>query len=144
MIIELQSSDYFSRVGQLNTATNTITECSKESDKLVVGGWYSEVDGRHFAIFANEGRLYVFLGNRTLGVTRETKASDFPFKGHRKFEVIEGGLPVFTKTYTPRSALQGDVTPFLEDEDEDFLIFVKNIINNPDRQKILIEMAGQT
>lgn len=100
-------------------------------------GYYSILSNAFCAVFRSENQLYVRIGDKTVELTGDVEISVHGPPENRVISLKAGGTRVSHSYALSSASIDGDVTPFVEDEDFDFGVFLANIASNPERQAIL-------
>lgn len=136
----MQSVDKFTEVGELDMKSG-IFQALEKIEPVKLQGTYSFVGEDLVALFCFNGRVFVKVGTEIVQITEDTSAVIEAAENENIFRILEGGSQVLAYTYIPQKGIDGDMTPFVDSEDDDFCLFVANIINSPARQGVLIEVS---
>ena len=103
-----------------------------------VDGSYSILSNVFCAVFRMNGELFVRIGDTQVVLSEEVELIVDGPPEERCLSLVVGGIPRLTHNYWLEvTAIEGDVTPFIEDEDSDFGVFLSNISRSPKRQATL-------
>ena len=142
-MIILQSHDQFDLIGRFDPSTFHIEKFSKNAQTSVqsfpIQGSFSEVEGRHTYLYRERGLLFFGLDDNLFEVTDDTIAViERLNKNMNRFNLIQGSnILISVDYYRPKNfpPLGLDPTPFAEEEDYDFLLFVTNVLGDQGRRK---------
>ena len=138
----LQSNDRFDEIAQFDPVTGNYRLLSKKANReLVTGpisGGYSLVGQALLALYRKNEDLFVWIDNREFLVS-DTVSSALIEEGDQKiFRLLDNERPIATFKYSPpvSEIPRGlDPTPFVEEEDFDFGLFLHNVLTEPGRRK---------
>ena len=147
--ITLQSQDKFAELARLSLDTGEVSFVSKHSDPAlkaaVTSGGYSIVNGVMCSLYKVGGGLYLRVGEQALEITDEVEARlDRSPKKHT-FQLLRDGKLLLEFIYSPPKSdipLADDPTPFIEEEDFDFLLFVTNVLKDKSRRQRVYNQAS--
>jgi hypothetical protein len=147
LTITLQSHDRFDDFAEFDVSNDRIAVLSKVREPgRWTGqpqGWYAMVNGHHAMLFNEDHDLYFSYRGRTYPIQDNVSATVQDLGVERKFNLIEGGRPILSIQYAaskqtvPPEFDMTDTAP----EDFDFLLFVKNILEDPARRKFAMGIA---
>jgi hypothetical protein len=108
-----------------------------------VDGWFSEATYGTFMLFKNKNRIYFSVYGTEFMLDDKTAVEVSGPRTKRLLQVIHEDKVIFETYYTPigEGMIKGDPTPFIEDEDFDFGLFVSNISKNPKRKDVFLGKA---
>ncbi len=136
----LESKDHFDQLAELDPDTGTYRFLSrKEQPELATTqscGGYSLIDGTMVSLYRVDGVLYFRVGDQNFKLTDDVTSKLTREVNKQVFWLLEGG-PLFKFEYVPTDQdipLSMDPTPFVEEEDFDFLLFVHNVLAEPGRR----------
>ncbi|WP_216214233.1 hypothetical protein [Amycolatopsis aidingensis] len=101
-----------------------------------VSGHYDYIGGILTVLYRFKGELFIRLGERDFEVSKIESIWHLKKGENREFGLTTKDGSNVKLEYSGKLADSIDVvdmTPFSEEEDFDFGLFVKNVINNPDR-----------
>lgn len=135
----LQSADRFKEVARLENGKLhfLLKESVNDFEARSICGRYSIVDGCALMLYRNDSSIIVGAGNQSVvlndGVSARLK------KGllSNRLVLLKGGEELLSLKYKPKvktPAERVDPTPFVEEEDRDFCLFVCNVVNDHARQ----------
>lgn len=104
-------------------------------------GWYVRSGRELAALFVVSGRLYFRHGKTAVEITEHSRAV-LERRGRKGWlEISSGGEHVVFEYRLPRlwPPLSEDPTPFVQEEDFDFGLFVHNVVKDPARGRRIIE-----
>ncbi|MBA3241759.1 MAG: hypothetical protein H0T60_11085 [Acidobacteria bacterium] len=144
----LQSKDKFSELARLNLDTGEVAFVSKHSDpalkKSVPSGGYSIVNGVMCSLYKVGGGLYLRVGEQAFEITDDVKATLNRSAKKHTFQLLRNENLLLEFIYPPPKLdipLADDPTPFIEEEDFDFLLFVTNVLNDKGRRQRVYNQA---
>ena len=137
----LQSKDVFDQLVDLNTESGAYRVLSRkvhpELPATKTSGTFSIVDDTMLMLYRKNGVLYFRARDRTVELSDDVTSSLTNKHSNRVFQLLKNGKPVIGLTYLPpvhEVPLSLDPTPFMEEEDFDFLLFVHNVLTNTGRR----------
>ena len=137
----LQSEDKFDQLAELDPSTGTYRFFSrKQHPELTIGspaGGYSIINGTTLSLYRRDGVLYFRAGDREFELTHDVISTLTQEDNNRVFQLIRDGNALFILRYPPpvhEVALSIDPTPFVEEEDFDFLLFVHKVLTETGRR----------
>lgn len=138
----LQSNDRFDEMAQFDPATGNYRLLSRKANReLVAGpitGSYSLVGQTLLALYRQNGDLFVWIGDRTFPVA-DTVSSTLTVEGAQKvFRLLDNERLIAILKYSPPVRdvpIELDPTPFVEEEDFDFVLFLHHVLTEPGRRK---------
>jgi hypothetical protein len=141
-----QSQDRIDEVAEFNPATGDIRYLSNagrpEFSHETTRGFYSTLDGHFLAVFVVDGMIRLRVDSADYSIDCETETRFLRAASRNSLLLIDRERVVFRLEYIPRVVqppLEVDHTPFVEEEDHDFALFVHNLLCNPKRRKVFIE-----
>ncbi|WP_204014234.1 hypothetical protein [Virgisporangium aurantiacum] len=115
--------------------TGSLREVDRErsdAGRLPVRGHYGRLDGAIAVFYRFEGDLFVWLRGRSWRAT--TSFLKWRRDGAKSQLVVsDGGGAKAAVAYETESGIEHDPTPFVEDEDFDFGLYVSNVLNDEER-----------
>ncbi len=142
MKVILQSSTVFMEIGELDTLSGDFFVYKKECPSVETDGVYDFIDNDFAAIFFADGQVQVRLAEFSTAATERVSARVIRNHGVNELVISRDGEDVFSYRYTAPEWNSRDPTPFVDKEDEDFCLFISNIINSPER-KALFDPANR-
>lgn len=141
----VQCKELFDRVAEFTPETGQLNEFSRtaEPDRIrgPVRGSYSTIGGRSVVLYRDDGLLWLRVDGEVLALDRRTRVEliELDPDGTEKLLRIAQGMDILMEwSYEPQArTIEGDLTPFVEEEDFDFALFLSNVSLNPDRQDLL-------
>jgi hypothetical protein len=140
-MILLQSNDSFDELGKLNLDTGEISFLSKSQNPqascTLIQGHYAKVGDSLVCLYRFDDVLYLRIGELQFEITDRVLCYLSRELNNRSFKLISDGKELVNVVYTPvkpEIPLNRDPTPFIEEEDFDFMLFIHNVINNFDRR----------
>jgi hypothetical protein len=145
MDIILQCQERFDRLAILHWPSLSITDVEREAVQCgePISGHYSSLGGRFTAFFRCQGDLYL-LQERLLQISERVSSIIEVADNESQLMLLEGGTviaeihAVNAPTVVPIST---DPTPFVEEEDFNFLLFVHNVLTSPDRRERIYQSS---
>ena len=104
-------------------------------------GWFGSLGGTPVALFVREGTLNLLVGDKLLRVDENTTARLTGQGGNRVLTVYIKSSRQVTLPYrrpTPWPPVEVDPTPMIEEEDYDYGLFLRNMIEDPERQRRIL------
>jgi hypothetical protein len=142
----LQSQDAFDTLFELEAPTGPPKELSKSRDPALraahTAGTCSWVDGHFAAIYVRDRRLWVRVDSVEVCVDSDVTAELLRSQELSVFAIRKARMPLLQMQYrVPRidPPLGVDPTPFIDQEDYDFPLFVSRILSDPARRKVFCE-----
>jgi hypothetical protein len=137
----LQSSDVFDMLLDLNPESGAYRYLSrKEHPEIPLtkpSGAFSILNDTMLMLYRKDGVLHFRVGDRTIELGDDVTSSVTSENDNRVFQLIKNGSPEICLTYSlpvQEVPLSADPTPFVEEEDFDFLLFVHNVLTNTGRR----------
>jgi hypothetical protein len=137
----LESKDVFDQLAELDPNNGTYRLLSrKQYPDLATtppSGSYSIVDGTMLSLYRRDGVLYFRSADREFKVTDDVVSKLTREDNSRVFLLLKDGNVLVDLRYSPSEPefpLTIDPTPFIEEEDFDFFLFVHNVLTQPDRR----------
>jgi hypothetical protein len=140
----LQSFDNFSQVAFFDPHSGVLTnrDVAESLEEFKPCGHYTTIEGKAMALYVSEGLLHLYINGAVFALTEDVKAELVRSAGQSMFLLMCELEPVMRILYQPEiidPPLVYDPTPFAEEEDHDFLLFVHNVINVPERRQLYLE-----
>ncbi len=140
----LQSQMRFDEIAEFDADQMTLNKSSKSNlgnaAPSKYGGFFYEFHGGFLVLYHDVKKIYFVVDNRTYVLDDHTIVEVTGNENNRKLEVLCDGKVLYVTHYIPNygDKIDDDPTPFIDDEDFDFGLFVSNISKNPDRKNVLI------
>jgi hypothetical protein len=142
-MVLLQSMDKFDNLAELDTGTGQISYFSRRANPKAasrpIRGAIAQLHGRTLCLYREAGALHFRVDNEDFELTEKTHVELVRTQDDvNRITVLRNGVPLFTWTYQRPAIyppLELDPTPFIEEEDFDFCLFVHNVVNDPSRRK---------
>jgi hypothetical protein len=142
-MVLLQSMDVFDNLAELSTSTGQVSWLSKHAHPELtshpVHGSIAQLHGRTLCLYRQEGVLHFRVDHEDFELTKETSIKLERVRDRvNSISVLRSGTPLFTWAYqrpTIDPPLELDPTPFVDEEDFDFCLFVHNVMNDPSRRE---------
>ena len=138
----LASNDKFDELAEFDPRTAAIQFWSrKQRPELAASiiGTFSRVNGKMVALYRIEGTLHLWIGDQDLELADDVSSELHDEGKDREFRLRRGSDTLVTVTYRhpePEIPLNIDPTPGVEEEHFDFLLYVHNVLTNPDRRDL--------
>ena len=137
----LQCQDEVDKLVDLNPDTGAYRFLSRKQHPELPSTWpsgaFSILNDTMLMLYRKDGVLYFRTGDRTVELADDITSSLTKENSRRVFQLIKNGKPEICVTYLPAVhdvPLSADPTPFIEEEDFDFLLFVHNILTTTGRR----------
>lgn len=137
----LESKDEFDQLAELDPNTGAYELLSRklhpELTTTPPSGGYSVVDGTMLSLYRRDGVLYFRAGDREINLANDVISTLTREDNNRVFQLIQDGNSLLIFRYLPPDheiAFDIDPTPFVEEEDFDFLLFVHKVLTEPGRR----------
>ena len=145
-MVWLQSNDNFDSIGELDTVTGKLTVRSRaELDPLPeTAGFFAMLQGTVVALYREGTELFVRIDDHAFPLAEDVVAEVSGGRWRpRKLVVRQAGKVVASHKYRLDRSEQfaDDPTPFVEDEDFDFGLFVANVSQSEERKAVLLGLA---
>jgi hypothetical protein len=130
------SHDMFRKVGCFDRETGVLQEAER-SEVVLSGvaqcGHYSRAGGDLTVFYRVDDNFYLWLSGRQWSA--EPLLVDWSKKGHESCLTVQDRAGIQAQIrYEVQPREPYDMTPFIEDEDWDFGLFVTNVLNSPGRR----------
>ncbi len=143
----LQDNDEFDKLVELDLTTGLHRIHSRSTlgpqSPTKTDGVFAMLASVLVALYKHGSELFVRVGNTTVRLEKDViiRASGSP--PQRTLSVFKSGKEVARLQYAIDSSLNisGDPTPFIDNEDFDFGLFVSNISLAPERQEVLLGLS---
>jgi|SRR5687768_8586684 len=136
----LACQDIFDQLAELDLRDSSVRFLSRKQHPELsasVAGSFSIVNEMMVSLYRVHGGLYFRVGDQVFQVTDDTTSTLETDGKNRRFRLLERENVLVDLTYlTPELEipLSIDPTPFVEEEDFDFLLFVHNVLTQPGRR----------
>jgi hypothetical protein len=141
MILLLQSHDRYNDLVELDTSTGHLVRHYRRDDpdlgRSLIQGHYCEMDGQMIFLYRQDDQLHLRINDSDMELGDDIQISFL--KGVEKNTLIlqRGRDHLLEWTYSSPTIspdLDIDPTPFVEEEDHDFGLFVYNVLTNYSRK----------
>ncbi|MBW1903108.1 MAG: hypothetical protein JRJ20_15990 [Deltaproteobacteria bacterium] len=143
-MIWLQSNEKFDSLAEYDPETGMLKKHSRKNLGSNVpettDGFYSELTNGVFILYRFNDSLYFRANDNDFILDSVTEVVVSGPWENRELKVFCDGKMIFETIYSPHGPkpISNDPTPFIEDEDFDFGIFVSNISKSPKRKDLLL------
>jgi hypothetical protein len=142
-MILMQSLDKFDDLADLDINTGYISWFSRRANPAVasrpIHGHIAQLHGRILCLYRRGGVLHFRVDGEDFELTKNTSVNlERVRHDTNRIIVTQEGTLLFSWTYQRRVVfppLELDPTPFVEEEDFDFCLFVYNVANDPERRE---------
>jgi hypothetical protein len=145
-ILILQSKSTYARLLELNQINGFYRETRRVViegvyPKLKINGVFEFLNGVLVALYATAGCLTLRVGNKVMVLDKDVEVIANGDSNSRLLTVNQGGNKVVSLIYSisDASVSSDDLTPFVENEDFDFGLFVANVTSNAGRRCVVLE-----
>jgi hypothetical protein len=141
----LRSNRSFQKLLELNPSTG---QCREVPGSEVSGlppvkanGFFDTLDGVLVGIYAFERRLMLRVGERDIPLDNRVEVTLSGHSRNRKLAVQKDNENLALVEYSILDDWdpEEDPTPFIDDEDFDFGLFVANVASDPARRRVALE-----
>ena len=140
-VIFLQNQDVWLEMIEFNTLSGEV-KVIKRSDELKISGHYGKINNEIVMLYKKDNSLYLNLKNKEIPLNDKNVSFSFERIGkNNKFSINSGSDILYSEIYP--SCIYDPVNiadfDFNEDreEDQDFFLFVYNVMQDKERQKRL-------
>lgn len=137
----LESKDDFNQLVELDPSNGTYRFLSRKQEPELTttppSGSYSIVNGTMMSLYRIDGVLYFRVGDHDFKLTDDVTSTLTREDNNRVFQLIQDGNSRVIFRYLPpvqEVPLSIDPTPFIEEEDFDFLLFVHKVLTETGRR----------
>jgi hypothetical protein len=138
----LQSSERFDEIAEYDLLTGNYRflskSCNREMLPVRIAGSYSRLGGTIVSLYRKNEHLFLSISKREFKITPDVYSSLTQEDDHQTFRLLnkQEVITMFTCT-RPRSDIPAhlDPTPFVDDEDFDFLLFVHHVLTEEGRRE---------
>jgi len=139
----LYSFDNFVEVYRYDYKTKVIVKFTKSDlvDKTIeFDGMLSKIGDNLFLLFKNNGSLIFIANENEILIDDDVLINVTGKPSDRVLTILKKGKFLFEVHYSlvDDKSIEGDLTPFAEEEDFDFGLFVSNISMDKRRQKVFL------
>lgn len=148
----LRSADRFDLVGRFDREKGLLSEeviWPAKAQRLATAGHYSHLGDDLVALYADDEKVWLRIGDEEIPADA-VRADWSPESAARRLRLLRDGEVVRDLNYRPPMASSAgrwtsgerdrvDTTAFAEPEDFDFGLFIANVLNDSERQRILID-----
>ena len=140
-MVRLQSNDVFLELAELDETTGAWTPARREpSEKGYenIDGSFSVLSGVFCALFLSNGEIFVRVGDTQVQLSDDVKITVDGPDERRCLTPMSGVKTLATIRYAVEEwRIPNDPTPFIDDEDFDFGLWISNIAGSPIRQRVM-------
>jgi hypothetical protein len=118
-----------------------------ETNGIPLVGHFAELNGERVMLFRCDERLYVRFGHDLPLATDGLLAEWWVAFGKAHFRLKRGEQILVERSYSLSVHIKNlvhDPTPFVEAEDFDFLLFVRNVLNDSARSQRIYRRQGDS
>lgn len=145
-MLTLQSKTSYSRLLELSHENGSYSETFRVAvdgafPALKINGVFDFLNGVLIALYAFDKNLFLRIGDDVIQLFDDVAVELERGKFQSKLLVIHDGRAVAAVNY-PSSAkgkIKDDPTPFIDDEDFDFGLFVRNLVSDRRRRSVALE-----
>ena len=135
----LASNDDFDQLAELDPNSGTYRLLSrKEHPELTsMSGGFSMIEGTMLSLHRRDDVLFFRVGEREFELTDDVTSTLTQEDTDRVFQLIRNGKSLVSFKYRPPAPevpLNIDPTPFVEEEDFDFFLFVHEVLSTSGRR----------
>jgi hypothetical protein len=147
LMIRVRNHDRFDDIAEFDITTGCWRVLSRsaadENDVIsYFDGFYAVLSGTYCALFRLNGELFVRIGDTQRTLTEDVAIKVGGPPEERCLTLMASDVELAKLVYAVEPwQIEGDPTPFIEEEDFDFGLFLSNIASNRDRQAV---MKGET
>lgn len=145
-MILLQSKDVFEDILRINPLSGEMWELKRsDSPELAeepINGTFANIGGKRLMFYRLEGGLRFSVDGEELAIDSDVGSSLESQGGERIFRLMKGGRELLRFDYKIEDLeemIPGDITPFIEEEDFDFCLFVHHVLNNPEKRNFIYQ-----
>jgi hypothetical protein len=140
----VESHDRFMMIGEFDPESGALREVTRDDapPELLaqpVRGHYASLDGTRAVLYRSGGKLWLQLDGKARPLAPGGRNVHWSRRGDSsQLILLDNGDVIAAAEYHPRLVgppLRDDPTPFVEDEDWDFGLFVQNVLMNLDRAR---------
>jgi hypothetical protein len=143
----LQCQGEYDCVGEYDSDKHILRRYSRrnmgaQAPKLEnIDGWFADVSTGIFILFRKQDEIIFRAYEDEFVLDGKTEVDISGPRQNRQLLVKRNGKVVHRVEYTPmqEDKISGDSTPFSEDEDFDFGLFVSNISKDPKRKDVFLK-----
>jgi len=143
-MIWLQSNEKFDLLVEYDHYSGRYTAHSRKDLGVTslerIEGFFSILSGIFVALYTYGQQLFLRIGDDCIQFTDDILVEVSGDEINRKMVVKKGDQRVANVEYVLDLSFRfpDDPTPFIEDEDFDFGLFVSNVAKNPNRKRVLL------
>jgi len=143
-MIWLQSKQFFDRVAHFNPITGEYNLLSKKlqqnGNNIDTKGQYDFLSGAFFAVYKYGDNLILRVDKKTFCIDDDLVVNVKGDLSDRIVSIIYKHKEVLTLNYTLDGTVKfdNDPTPFVDNEDFDFGLFISNITKSKSRKNVLL------
>jgi len=140
MRVVLQSNDKFNEFGEFDPETGSLTIRPKNDSPVKggVSGWYGTIGDSVAFLFHLDHRLHFAYRDQRFSLQDDAQARVEGGQTARRFTLEQGGKTLICIDYEIPPPVVPPELDFTDTrpEDFDFLLFVRNVLKNPERRKL--------
>ena len=139
----LQSSEKFEELAEFNHKTGDYRVWFRSAPEFeapeATEGFFAFLSSTFVALYRVGGELFLWVGSEVVHMADDVYVSVGGRAENRVLSVQKGGQKIISFKYSLdlSDRISEDPTPFIDDEDFDFGLFVANISQSEERKKIL-------
>lgn len=142
----IQSQERFDCVAEFDDEKGTLREYSRQflaaqAPKIAeTDGWFSHIRGGVLILYRKTGNIFFRVNDNEFVLDKGTEVEVFGPREKRKLVLKRNAQVVFDIEYEllQEPPIPNDPTPFIEEEDFDFGVFVSNISKDPKRKAVFL------
>jgi hypothetical protein len=136
----LQSHDKFDEYLGFEPDTGKMVTLLKYKDpKTSINGHFTRIDNHLLAFYRWDNILHFRFDSHDISIN-DNMRFEFLRQADNTLNIVENNKTIFTWTYTStvnKYMYEGDLTPFVEEEDFDFCLFFFNVVTNKERRDMI-------
>lgn len=145
-MIWLQSNDKYDELAEYDHGKGTFTIASRDdlsgNTPACTEGIFAIMSTVFVALYKFGQELFVRIGNQCIPLTDDVVVTVSGDVNKRRLTVKKAGKVIAHLNYMLDNSrkISDDPTPFIEDEDFDFGLFVSNVSANDKRKRVLLSL----
>jgi hypothetical protein len=142
-MIWLQAKECYNCIAQFDPQNNVFIKKSRdEIEPNTNDGSFEEMNEGIFMLYRFNGKIYFQVNDKIFLLDENTVIDVAGERPTKILKVLKNEMIEYETKYTPTSfPIEGDLTPFIDEEDFDFGLFVSNISKNPKRKEVLLGIS---